>query len=38
MAMIKNSKFFTFALILIGVSTLHAQDEEQMVPVAEEEH
>ena len=36
MAMIKNSRFFTVALILIGISTLHAQDEEQIVPVAEE--
>ena len=36
MAMIKNSRIFTFALILIGISTLHAQDEEQIVPVAEE--
>jgi len=36
MAMIKNSIVLTFALTLIGVSTLHAQDEEQIVPVAEE--
>jgi tetratricopeptide (TPR) repeat protein len=36
MAMIKNSRISTFALILIGVSTLHAQDEEQIIPVAEE--
>jgi tetratricopeptide (TPR) repeat protein len=36
MAMIKNSRIFIFALILLGVSTLHAQDEEQIVPVAEQ--
>ena len=36
MAMIKTSKYFTFALILIGVSTLQAQDEKQIVPVAEQ--
>jgi len=36
MTMIKNSGIFIFALILIGVSTSHAQDEEQIVPVAEE--
>ena len=36
MAMIKNLIILTFALTLISVSTLHAQDEEQIVPVAEE--
>ena len=35
MAMIKNSRFFSLALILIGASALYAQDEEQIVPVAE---
>jgi len=34
--MIKNLIILTFALTLISVSTLHAQDEEQIVPVAEE--
>lgn len=34
--MIKNSIILTLALTLVGVSTLHAQDEEQIVPVAEE--
>ena len=36
MAMIKNSRFFSLALILIGAPALYAQDEEQIVPVAEQ--
>ena len=36
MAMIKNSRIIIFALIFVGVSASHAQDEEQIVPVAEE--
>jgi tetratricopeptide (TPR) repeat protein len=36
MAMIRNTRFFSLALILIGAPTLFAQEEEQIVPVADE--
>ena len=36
MAMIKNSRIFSLALIFVGAPALYAQDEEQIVPVADQ--
>jgi len=34
--MIRNSKFFSLALLFVAAPALHAQDEEQIVPVADQ--
>jgi tetratricopeptide (TPR) repeat protein len=36
MAMIRNSKFFSLALLFVAAPALYAQDEEQIVPVADQ--